>query len=106
MSIRLPMNAPRDHARGAQWPARDGRWFPASDLARQKEHGDERIDREGLGERRHDDHRELDLRGRLRLPSDRLHRALADEAETDAGADGGDADAERKTETERCVEIH
>ena len=40
------------------------------------------------------------------LTADRLHRALADESETDARADRGDADAERETERESSLEIH
>ena len=70
----------------------------AGDLVLQQEHGHERVDRERLGERRDDDHVELDLRGGLRLPADRLHGAVADAAETDARADRRESDSDGKTE--------
>src|SRR5580765_860673 len=91
--MRAPFAGPRGGAGAASSCA-----CGASDLALQEEHGHERIDRERLGERGDDDHGELDLRRGLRLAADRLHGALADQAETDARTDGGDADAEGKTE--------
>src|SRR5689334_25063331 len=81
---------------------------PAStaDLSRQEEHGHERVDRQRLGQRGDDDHGELDACGGFGLTADRLHGALTDQAETDARADRGDADAERETESQRCLEMH
>src|SRR5262245_22128748 len=74
-------------------------------LWREKEHGDERVDRERFGECRDDDHGELDLAVRLGLTADRLHRALSDQTETDTRADRRDADAERESECQRCLEV-
>src|SRR5262245_62238418 len=103
MSIRF-MRAPlaaRAHARA--YRVRRPR---ASDIALEEETGHASVDRERFGERRDDDHGELDLRGGLRLAADRLHGALADQAEADARADGGDADAERQTERKCGMHIH
>src|SRR5205814_6176915 len=72
----------------------------ARDAALEEEHGDERVDRERLGECRDDDHRQLDARRRLRLASDRLHGAVADAAETDARADRREPDADREAPSE------
>src|SRR5262249_13034012 len=100
MSIKFmrapPTAATSSGPRGAQ--ALHGRRPERSDPALQEEHGHERVDRERFRERRDDDHRELDLRRGLRRAADGLHGALADQPEADARADGGDADAERKTE--------
>src|SRR5262245_56669750 len=78
----------------------------ARDLALEEEHRDERVDRERFGQRRDDDHGELDLAGRLGLTPDRLHGAAADAAESDARADRRESDADRKAPTECRVEIH
>src|SRR5438876_3729672 len=77
-----------------------------ADLALEQEHGHERVDRQRLGERGDDDHRELDLARGFRLATDCLHGAVADAAEPDARADRRQADADRQAPTKCRMEVH
>src|SRR5689334_24724490 len=90
--------------RPAAWP--DAVAVALLNLSRQNEHGDERVDREGLDEAEADDHRDLDLREHFGLAAHGLHGAAAHEAEADARADGGETDADRERESESSGEIH
>src|SRR5690349_3560626 len=103
MSMRF-MSAPRRG--GSSRPSAPPAPASTADLPRQEEHGHERVDRQRLGQRGDDDHGELNACGGFGLTADRLHGALTDETQTDARADRGDADAERETERQRCLEIH
>src|SRR5688572_16316396 len=81
------------------------RWL-AGDLPLENEDAHQRVDGECFDEGAADDHGRLDLGRRFGLATDRLHGAADSAAEPQGGAESGDPEAKRESESDGGTMIH
>src|SRR5215207_8934882 len=70
---------------------------PSLDDESNDDRDNEGVDRDGLGQRRGQNHDRADLAGGFRVATDGLHRAAPDETDTDTRPDASEPNGEART---------